>query len=207
MEKSLAWSKATKGIWHGVLGYVLFSIIGGLLSAISSVSSTVSKVSEFAQSGEVSASAGIMDVLPIVASVVAAICVLLIISNLGKWRNVVDANDAAYVSRIRSAFILTVIAVIISALPIPLVASIIGGILCIIAFFMQMTAYSTLKNSQTMPAAAAKGMAKLFTYTILMLIATLLSFIPLLGIIGFILSIIAYIFMLVGWAKVGNSRI
>lgn len=209
MEKSLAWSQATKGIWHGVLGYVVLSLLGGLLTAITSAASAVSKVSKFAKSGDASAlSGGFMDdVAPIIIAVLEIVFVWMIISNLGKWRDLVDANDAGYVSRIRTAFIITIAAVIVGLLPIPVAGAIISGIMAIIAFIMQMTAYSTLKNSKTLPAVAADGMGKLFTYTILALIGTLLSLIPLLGIVGLIINVIAFIFMIVGWAKVGNSTI
>lgn len=210
MEKSLAWSKATKGIWHGVLGYAILSIISWLLSVLIIAASTVSKVSKFAESGDASALSGggfMEDVAPILVSIATLVFIWMIISNLGKWRDLVDANDAGYVSRIRTAFIINIVAVVIGMLPIPLAGAIISGILIIIAFIMQLTAYSSLKNSKTLPQAAANGMSNLFTYTILVLIGTLLGFIPLLGIVCLIIKIVAIIFMLMGWAKVGNSTI
>lgn len=209
MEKSLAWSKATKGIWHGVLGYAVLSLFGGVLTAITSAASTVSKVSKFAKGGDASAlSGGFMDdVAPIIIAILELVFIWMIISNLGKWRDLVDANDAGYVSRIRTAFLITIAAVVIGMLPIPVAGAIIAGIMAIIAFIMQMTAYSTLKNSKTLPAAAANGMGKLFTYTILAMIGTLLGLIPLLGFVGLIINVIAFIFMIIGWAKVGNSTI
>lgn len=206
MEKSLAWSKATKGIWQGVLGYVLLSAIGSVIAVVASFRSTVSQINDFAGGGKMSSST-LLDTLPIIISVLGILCGLLIISNLAKWRDLVDAQDAPYVARIRTAFMLNIVALVVGILPIPMVAAIISGILCIVSFFMQMTAYSTLKNSQTLPAAAANGMGKLFTSTILSLVAVLLGFIPFLGVLGLIVSIVAFVFMLIGWYKVGNSRI
>lgn len=207
MEKSLAWSKATKGIWYSVLGYGIFSFIGGLIAALSSAASTLSKASKFVDSGDVSALNDGIDIVPILVSIVNIFFLWLIIRNLAKWRDLVDAADAVYVSRIRSAFIVSIVAVVVAMLPIPLAAGIIGGIISIVAFFMQMSAYSSLKSSRTLPAAAASGMGMLFTYTILALIAVLLGFIPFLGIVGLILSVVSFVFMLIGWAKVGYSRI
>lgn len=207
MEKSLAWSKATKGIWHGVLGYAISSFIGGLTMPIASADSILSKVKGIVDNGNISVLSNYADIIPISALAVCVVFLWLIISNLDKLCDLVAISDVVHVSRLRSTFIIEIVAIAVTMLPVSQISRFIGGIIFIVAFFIQKDVYASLSGSTTLPTLAANGMHNLFTYASLALIGTILGFVPILDVVSLIVNFVAILFMLVGWAKVGYSHI
>lgn len=119
---------------------------------------------------------------------------------LGKIRTSLDSVGEQGVSKLKIAVILGLVGVIIGW--IPLIGGIIGGILAILAFVFEFMGYGLLKGSNTIGNEGQIGAGKLRTSMIILLVATVIGFIPGLGIVEKILSIIAVWFVFQGWSLI-----
>lgn len=119
---------------------------------------------------------------------------------LGKIRTSLDSVGEQGVSKLKIAVILGLVGVIIGW--IPLIGGIIGGILAILAFVFEFMGYGLLKSSNAIGNEGQIGAGKLRTSMIILLVATVIGFIPGLGIVEKILSIIAVWFVFQGWSLI-----
>ena len=119
---------------------------------------------------------------------------------LGKIRTSLDSVGEQGVSKLKIAVILGLVGVIIGW--IPLIGGIIGGILAILAFVFEFMGYGLLKGSNAISNEGQIGAGKLRTSMIILLVATVIGFIPGLGIVEKILSIIAVWFVFQGWSLI-----
>ena len=119
---------------------------------------------------------------------------------LGKIRTSLDSVGEQGVSKLKIAVILGLVGVIIGW--IPLIGGIIGGILAILAFVFEFMGYGLLKGSNAIGNEGQIGAGKLRTSMIILLVATVIGFIPGLGIVEKILSIIAVWFVFQGWSVI-----
>lgn len=119
---------------------------------------------------------------------------------LGKIRTSLDSVGEQGVSKLKIAVILGLVGVIIGW--IPLIGGIIGGILAILAFVFEFMGYGLLKGSNAIGNEGQIGAGKLRTSMIILLAATVIGFIPGLGIVEKILSIIAVWFVFQGWSLI-----
>ena len=119
---------------------------------------------------------------------------------LGKIRTSLDSVGEQGVSKLKIAVILGLAGVIIGW--IPLIGGIIGGILAILAFVFEFMGYGLLKGSNAIGNEGQIGAGKLRTSMIILLVATVIGFIPGLGIVEKILSIIAVWFVFQGWSLI-----
>ena len=119
---------------------------------------------------------------------------------LGKIRTSLDSVGDQGVSKLKIAVILGLVGVIIGW--VPLIGGIIGGILAILAFVFEFMGYGLLKGSNAIGNEGQIGAGKLRTSMIILLAATVIGFIPGLGIVEKILSIIAVWFVFQGWSLI-----
>lgn len=119
---------------------------------------------------------------------------------LGKIRTSLDSVGEQGVSKLKIAVILGLVGVIIGW--IPLIGGIIGGILAILVFVFEFMGYGLLKGSNAIGNEGQIGAGKLRTSMIILLVATVIGFIPGLGIVEKILSIIAVWFVFQGWSLI-----
>lgn len=119
---------------------------------------------------------------------------------LGKIRTSLDSVGEQGVSKLKIAVILGLVGVIIGW--IPLIGGIIGGILAILAFVFEFMGYGLLKGSNAIGNEGQIGAGKLRTSMIILLVAIVIGFIPGLGIVEKILSIIAVWFVFQGWSLI-----
>lgn len=119
---------------------------------------------------------------------------------LGKIRTSLDSVGEQGVSKLKIAVILGLVGVIIGW--IPLIGGIIGGILAILAFVFEFMGYGLLKGSNAIGNEGQIGAGKLRTSMIILLVAAVIGFIPGLGIVEKILSIIAVWFVFQGWSLI-----
>ena len=119
---------------------------------------------------------------------------------LGKIRTSLDSVGEQGVSKLKIAVILGLVGVIIGW--IPLIGGIIGGILAILAFVFEFMGYGLLKGSNAIGNEGQIGAGKLRTSMIILLVATVIGFIPGLGIVEKILSIIAVWSVFQGWSLI-----
>lgn len=119
---------------------------------------------------------------------------------LGRIRSALDTVGEQGVSKLKLAVILGLVGVVIGW--IPLIGGFIGGILAILAFVFEYMGYGLLKGSNAIGNDGQVGAGKLRTSMIILLVATIIGFIPGLGIVEKILSIVSLWFVFQGWSLV-----
>ena len=185
---------ATGKIFYGVLGLSILSVLGGILSAIAAAAAVASIVN-----GGGGGSTWYLIVVPLLT----VLCYVYYFLGLGDLYKEFEGDTAANIKKIRTAAILSIIGTLVSL--IPLAGGIINAILQIIAAIMCLLAYGNLRNDNVFP--GRDGMKTLYVAAILQIVAFVLCIIPLINIIGLILNIIAFIMIIVGWAKVKNAPV
>lgn len=197
MENKLQWQSVTKSLYQAILINVGCSIAVALFSVFTAFSGAKALMGG-------GGGFGLWSVLTLLASIGIVVAQVLFFIRLGAWRDIAEEPDKKTIGNLRTAMILSVIAVVIGLIPV--IGGIIGVILNLIALILQLLAYSALKGSATMPANAKAGAGKVFTSMILNLVAVVIGIIPIVGaIIGAILKIVAFFMMLKGWSLIANS--
>ena len=197
------WSQTTKKIFYGILLYSIAGILYGIFDPINSLVGTGNMISSFAGGGSMPGGGFISTLCNLL---LAAIIIGYILAFLGLtgFKKILGTEDASAIGKVRTAFILAIIAAGVDFIPLMGWAA---GIINIIAFILMLLGYAALKKSTTFPELARKGASTLFIALILLLIGALISFIPFIGsIINGVLGIIAYIMTLVGWKKIVNAK-
>lgn len=119
---------------------------------------------------------------------------------LGKLKSALDDEGAKGISKLKIAIILGIVAIVFGW--IPLLGSIVSGILFIIAFIIEYMGYGCFKKSATIGAGGQEGAGKLCTSMIILLVATIVGLIPGLGIAESLLSIVSLWFVFQGWQMI-----
>ena len=206
MEKALQWKETTSWIFKSVLLFSLSNVLAAVLKIVAVLmtlgkaasSNSITDVAESAKSG-----LDTIDTIETICTIAVLAGYVLFFIYIGKLRTLVHNNDENAVAKIRTAFILNMVAAGLSFLPL---ISIIGLIVNVVAWFILLGAYARLRDSQTFPEMARRGMRKLHTAMILTLIGGIIGIIPLIGFIGSILTFIAFIMTITGWKKLSDSE-
>ncbi len=135
-----------------------------------------------------------------ITGVAALIGLIIYWMGLGRIRTALDSIGEQGVSKLKIAVILGLVGVVIGW--IPLIGGIIGGILAILAFVFEFMGYGLLKSSNAIGNEGQMGAGKLRTSMIILLIATVISFIPGLGMVEKILSLVSLWFVFQGWNQI-----
>lgn len=149
----------------------------------------------------------------VMTGIAALIGLIIYWMGLARIRTALDSVGEQGVGKLKIAVILGLIGVVIGW--IPLIGGIIGGILVILAFIFEFMGYGLLKTSGAMGNDGQVGAGKLRTSMILLLVAAVIGFIPLLGIVEKLLSLVALWLVFQGWsmmlqgmeAKAGRAEI
>lgn len=193
------WSQKTDSVYNGVL---IFSIAGMIHSALSMFSIAEGGRSAYAwyllQSGlspsEIDGIA-ITDKFAVAAIIIGG---LLLLNGLNGFASILNDQDGRSMRNLRNGIVVSIIATALAFIP-GMTGWTLSGFVNFIAVILMLLAYKELKNSLSFPPQAAGGAKTLFTAQILLLI----GFIP--G-LGMILSIVAYILVLVGWSSIKNAN-
>ena len=195
----LTWTSVTKALYQAIL----IQVVGGILATVFTTFDVLSDLNDLA-SGNVT---GLFE--PSALGILAWICELVVVAAtvwffilLGNWKKVANANDVPAIQKLWLAALIGFIGGIVAWIP---VIGVLGAILALVALILNLLGYSALKESTTLPEEAREGSKKLFTALILSIVAAVLAWIPLIGIIGGILAIIALILQLNGWKRIANS--
>lgn len=203
MEQTANWKQTTSALYKAVLIYTLAGILSSLFGFFSDITGAASTISSM-MGGESGSSFGLWDILAIVATLAIIYGYWTFIQSLGRFHDLVNPADAPQIKTLRTTTILMIVAAVLSVIPVIKIA---GGIIYLIAWIMLIVAYSKLKNSSTFPELARKGTSRLFLAMILEVIGWVLGFIPLIGsIFETIISIIAFILVILGWKAISESE-
>lgn len=191
------WKESTSKIFSGVLLFSLSGIVGGVIGGILTFAGAP----------------GVAMWIAVLAGIASILGYVLYIQGLGGLQGILQGEDAAAISKVKTAAILlivgAVVTVILSIVPFlgSVVGGIISGILNLIGCILCVLAFSALKKSTTFPAAAMGGVSKLFTAYVLNLISYGLILTVILAVVAPILSLIAFIMIIIGWANVKNAEV
>lgn len=130
----------------------------------------------------------------------ALIGLILYFIGLGKLKESIDMQGAKGVSRLKIAVILGIIAVIFGW--IPLLGSIVAGILLMIAFIVEFLGYGSMKQSASLGVEGQTGAGKLRISMIILLIGSVVDLFPFTGTFVGLISLIALWFVFQGWSMV-----
>lgn len=195
------WNKETKQAFVGTLLYSLLGVLASLIKPIVSVGKMARSLSDMTgetYSGGTGASV-FMTILEL-GIIAGYVIFFLAIKDL---RNNTEGEEQRGFKRIYQSIIFDVIAAVSGIFHL----KILGGIFALVACFLLISAYSTLKSSRVisdMSTSAASGFSLLFASEILILIGILIGWIPIIRIIGGILQAIAWLLVLFGWRKVAR---
>lgn len=204
------WKETAGWLYKSVLIYSLAGIVCvvcQVLAVFYTIGGAVKSASEGDIGGAVDAAtsgASAMDTIAMIAGVVVLVGYVIFFLSISKLRQYAHVNDAGAIGNIRLAFILNLIAAILTYF-VPF-SVIVSFIINLIAWIILIIAYGNLKNSSTFPEKARNGMGKLRTAMILSIIGGVVALIPFLGIIGGIISLFAFIWSIIGWKRVADSE-
>lgn len=190
------WKSSTSKIFNGVLLFSLAGIVGGIFAAIAALSGSV----------------GGALWIGVLTGIAAILGYVLYIMGLGELQSMLKGEDASSISKVKTAAILLIIgaavSVIFAIVPFVgvIVGSIISGILNLIGCILCVLAFSALKKSTTFPESARGGVSQLFTAYVLYLVNYGLLLTVILAVVAPIISLIAFIMMIIGWANVKNAE-
>ena len=192
------WNKETRQAYVGTLLYSLLGILAAILAPIAGASALASFASGSSGGGFV-ATLLILVELCIIAGYVIF---FLAVKDL---KNITEGEDQRAFGKVFLSIIFDILAAVFGMIP---GVRWVGGILAIVSCVLLLMAYSSLKKSaaigQLSPAATA-GFGQLFTAEVLVAIAIVIGWIPLVGgFVGAILKVIAWVLVLLGWKKVAT---
>lgn len=132
-----------------------------------------------------------------VTGIAALIGLVLYIVGLGKLKANLDAKGAQGISRLKVAIILGIVAIIFGW--IPLLGSIVAGILFIIGFIFEFLGYGAIKQSASLGFEGQQGAGQLRISMIILLVGAIVDLIPFTGmVVGFILLVALWL-IFKGW--------
>jgi uncharacterized membrane protein len=202
---STTWLEITKKIFFGVLLYSIANVLYSIVDPISSLTSFAGSVDSFLggrQSG-ISGIATFFNILTYILLIGIVVGYALFLLGLTGFSKILEASDRNAIESVRNGAVVMIVGAIVDVL----IWGFIGLIVYIVGFILMMMGYSKLKNSPTFPQKARNGASKLFTAMLLSLIGAVLGLIPLVGgFINAILGIIAFFFILSGWATIKNAE-
>lgn len=143
-----------------------------------------------------------------VATAIAALVALIIyLKALGIFGRSMDVEGTKGVSKLKIAAWIGIVASAIMLLLgwIPLLGMVIGviiGIVNIVAFIYEFMGYGDLTRSATLGSEGQLGAGKLRTSMIIGIVAAVIGIIPVIGMVGGLLIIVALWFVFQGWIKI-----
>ena len=192
------WNKETRQAYVGTLLYSLLGILAVILAPVAGLSALASFASG-------SSGGGFATVLLIIVELCIIVGYVIFFLAIKDLKNITEGEDQSAFGKVFLSIIFDILAAVFGMIP---GVRWVGGILAIVSCVLLLMAYSSLKKSaaigQLSPAATA-GFGQLFTAEVLVAIAIVIGWIPLVGgIVGAILKVIAWVLVLLGWKKVAT---
>ncbi len=192
------WNKETRQAYVGTLLYSLLGILAAILAPVAGLSALASFASG-------SSGGGFATVLLIIVELCIIVGYVIFFLAIKDLKNITEGEDQSAFGKVFLSIIFDILAAVFGMIP---GVRWVGGILAIVSCVLLLMAYSSLKKSPTIaqlsPVATA-GFGQLFTAEVLVAIAIVIGWIPLVGgIVGAILKVIAWVLVLLGWKKVAT---
>ena len=196
------WNKTSRNAYVGTLLYSLLGILATILAVILAV---VLAASLF---GKLEAGGVIVLILFIITELAVLFGYLIFFVAIKNFKNITEGEDKSAFNLLWIAVICTLVSTVLGFFVLSSVCSVLVKLLGIASAVLMIIGFAKLKSSATMAAFSAPAVAgfrQLFTAQILAIVAVVLGWIPFVGgIFSGILSILVFIFTILGWKKVAT---
>lgn len=136
----------------------------------------------------------------VLTHIAALVGLILYFIGLGQLKEGLDEQGRKGISRLKVAVVLGLIAVIFGW--IPLLGTIVAGILLMVAFVFEFLGYGAMKQSVRLGPVGQTGAGKLQISMIILLVGAFIDLFPLTGIVVGFIALIALWFVFQGWSMV-----
>lgn len=193
MEKQFT-QVSIKNIMMGLILYIFSGTVGGIISMMFDASSMFSEPEPF------DATSVIIKILFAAATVYG---LYLYMKGLKTFAAQLDEMGQNGLKLVLTGVILTIVGAIVSVLP--LLGGVIATICVLVAAIISLIGFNKLKQSNAIGEAGLKAAKTLSLSALLLVIAEGVDFIPLMGWAAYILLILHYIFLFIGWNRMKQA--
>ena len=193
------YNKTVKLIFTAVLVLAIASIIQPFTSFFGGVQEFGSDVSKALGAG---GGVGFYQILRWIINLVVIGATAMFVWGLFNLKGIVDGPEAQ--GAVNFVFLAAAIAVL-SAILSFFLGGILLGLINIAVAVLYILGYNGMKTAPGLPEPARQGAGLLFVGAILQIVAAVISLIPVVGpVLGFIISIAAFVLYIVGWKKIAT---
>ena len=196
------WNKTSRNAYVGTLLYSLLGILASILGVILSIVVVASVI------GNLSVGAVIVLILFIVTELAVLLGYIIFFVAIKNFKTIADEPDKSAFNLLWISVILTLVATILKFFVFSGLCGTLASLLGIASAVLMIIGLARLKNSAALAefsAPAVAGFRQLFTAQILAVVGIVLGWIPVIGkVFAGILSILVFIFTILGWKKVAT---
>lgn len=206
--ENIYWKKTVGTLIGAIWLYTLADIAASIAGAVNEIlnpSGALGMIKDLMEGGSGAPSLSMGDIIESMFSILVLVGYYLFFRSLTRFSRLQsNKQDGEYVSTVRTAYILLVVALIVDF--IPFIGWLASFVIMIIAYIKMLSGYSGLKKSATFPAEAHQGASTLYSCTIWTLVGYVLGCIPLLGgIIEGIITLVVFFMILSAWGRIKNG--
>lgn len=192
MEQNLT-QKAVKSIFLGLIIYIGFDFLDKITSIFDSPV-------PFSMNGEVDVAGMVM---PIIFSLASIVGLIMYMMGLKDFATQLDEVGSKAIKLVFYGVVLTIIANFIGLIPL---MGFLSGLVALAAFILEFIGLMQFRRSTSLNEIGSKGAGQLYLAMIFALIGSVVGIIPLIGAVpSFVLMVLYYIFLFMGWSKVKSS--
>lgn len=199
------WKKCVGTLIGAIWLYTLAGIAGSITEAVNGMlnpGGVMGMMASFMGGDGGGSAFGIGDLLEYLFPLLVLLGYYLFYSSLSQLMRLQQSTgDREAVAKVRKAYILMVVAIIVEMIPV--LGTLAALVVMIVAYVKMLSGYKLLKLSATFPEEARRGAGLLFTATVWLLVSYIIGCIPLVG--GAIESVISFILffcVLAGWRRI-----
>lgn len=206
--ENIYWKKTVGTLIGAIWLYTLADIAGSINDAVDAVlnpAGLMDMMQSLMEGGGSSFAPDMSDMLGWLFSLLSLAGYYLFFSSLTRFAQLQsNGQDCEHVYSVRKAYILMLIAVFVSFIPV--LGGLAGFILMIVAYAKMLSGYRGLKQSPTFPEEARQGAATLYACTVWVLVGCILGAIPLVGdFIEGIITLVVFFVVLSAWRRIKNA--
>ncbi|MCL2683180.1 MAG: hypothetical protein FWE63_06855 [Bacteroidales bacterium] len=205
------WSVSTQTIFNGVLIFAICGVLRPIFDFVRSVVSMGNTLSSIAGGSQMSGTEWFLKITVTLLLIGIIYGYYMYMKGLQDFSTILEPADSQAILKVRTAAMLILIgfgiALLFSWIPFAgWFGRWVAFFFYIIAYIFMIMGFSSLKSSSTFNHIAKKGAEMLFVAAILLLVAVVVNIIPFIGgILNIIVSIVAYIMVFIGWAKIKSA--
>lgn len=206
--ENIYWKKTVGTLIGAIWLYTLADIAASITGAVNEIlnpSGALGMIKDLMEGGSGAPILSMGDIIESMFSILVLVGYYLFFSSLTRFSRLQsNKQDGEYVSTVRTAYILLVVALIVDF--IPFIGWLASFVIMVIAYVKMLSGYSGLKKSVTFPPEAQQGASTLYSCTIWTLVGYVLGCIPFIGsVIEGIITLVVFFMILSAWGRIKNG--